>query len=993
MRGKKQPKSSEERRKRQVLFASVEHLGDAHSARRHDPLIVLGIPEGVEIWKVGRSHKPTLFAQLSTPEPRFAHILAGPRGADAWSPVTKMSLNASRTSASTKALRNRRKASILENAPLLAIIPSDFKQKVSTNRVSIYSITKKKCSFILDLGNAQPKCIQSNSMVVAVHVGMAIHIYTSMTLEPVQVFHCTLGAEGAPAFALGTRLVAVPSHMNPFATLSTSMSAQNKTYSQQDAIASRCSEWGLASRHGNGVSNAILDSGLDVTPDSALLSSLSTADWSAVDVAKGVEQSISFGSASVSYLASTAQHLATAADASGDDYSCNEKCGEDTRDSEIDYRGYNKLYCDDGSRSSNFDGAAYSNDDSQIRRSMSTKAILGGNRGTPSVSTSSESDSHTPCSKHDDACWPLGSIAIYDMGPRHRARLENNITIENSYKRPIASIAPPRGGSPGIAVSAMSFSSSGNMLAVAHEDGREIYVYALLQPVLTPGEFCKPSSGDAKVQRSQTKTRTQLMYRLQRGVTRGRIQSICFDQVGKLVSVLSARGTVHLFAINSPRMFVNASERDRIVALDATRRLKKAGCTINGEKMGGEMNRLQKILRREPHLIVHPVTTKPHGGEKAAHPLSLPSGAGSLKAGDNNTVAPQPTPIVREAPNLREVVVDESEDMSSFRSVASRGFEAVNYLLRSASESAYQILYGLSAENTGTHDMNDETLPDYIRNLLPAKESPKVVTLRPLLRTWNPPRDKDNCRFELDGPATVTNLDSADAAKHIQLNNVAAHLWMPERGKSASYLISVSTSGNVIRTCFDVLRGNASGAASHFKRTVSKSLATIEAGVSQVGANLGLSVFNKQDEEEPRYDSPLQLTKLEEKEWNLIGECREDTVSVLDRSVSTKTVFEKSKESVLGTNADIETDEHVEWLSRMEVQTFAPREKPIWRRPGLKISVLREESTDKMLPWWWSAPMRGDDTEPRSATEDNGKVNIITGNLQAAMGVPMFPAE
>ena len=121
--------------------------------------------------------------------------------------------------------------------------------------------------------------------------------------------------------------------------------------------------------------------------------------------------------------------------------------------------------------------------------------------------------------------WPAGSIAVFDMKLGAKQG-ENHM--------PVASIAPPGNTKSGMSVAAMSFSSSGNMLAVAHEDGREIYVYALLHSVLSTSHLgikSDPLSAHDKSRNqlgaagNNHKIRSQLMYRLQRGVTQGIISS------------------------------------------------------------------------------------------------------------------------------------------------------------------------------------------------------------------------------------------------------------------------------------------------------------------------------------------------------------------------------------------------------------------------------------------------------------------------------------
>ena len=90
----------------------------------------------------------------------------------------------------------------------------------------------------------------------------------------------------------------------------------------------------------------------------------------------------------------------------------------------------------------------------------------------------------------------------------------------------------------------------------------------------------------------------------------------------------------------------------------------------------------------------------------------------------------------------------------------------------------------------------------------------------------------------------------------------------------------------------------------------------------------------------------------------------------------------------------------VEWLSYMEMQTFLPREAPIWGRPNLRPSTLyiptgdanKETTSIRHPPWWWQAPMPGTDTETKMMGSA-GRGSDLEGSIRAAMEVPMFPSQ
>ena len=90
----------------------------------------------------------------------------------------------------------------------------------------------------------------------------------------------------------------------------------------------------------------------------------------------------------------------------------------------------------------------------------------------------------------------------------------------------------------------------------------------------------------------------------------------------------------------------------------------------------------------------------------------------------------------------------------------------------------------------------------------------------------------------------------------------------------------------------------------------------------------------------------------------------------------------------------------VEWLSRMEVQTFSPKEAPIWGRPNLKLSTLCVSAAEgtggdadaARRPWWWNAPITGMDTDSKQVGSGEG-MSDMEGSIRAAMEVPMFPTQ
>ena len=161
--------------------------------------------------------------------------------------------------------------------------------------------------------------MQSNGSVVLVHVGCACTFFNKDSPH-IRVFTCETGASSPGAF--GARLLAVL-RQNHSSQLVHKRHAALASSQPKTAATEGGNSGAFENVNSNSKTNQDPDQA-DTTPDPALLSSMSTAVWSAVDVAKGVEESVeksvSIGSTSVSYLASAARFVASAAGAIGDIY-------------------------------------------------------------------------------------------------------------------------------------------------------------------------------------------------------------------------------------------------------------------------------------------------------------------------------------------------------------------------------------------------------------------------------------------------------------------------------------------------------------------------------------------------------------------------------------------------------------------------------------------------------------------------------------------------
>ncbi|TMW67363.1 hypothetical protein Poli38472_012479 [Pythium oligandrum] len=84
----------------------------------------------------------------------------------------------------------------------------------------------------------------------------------------------------------------------------------------------------------------------------------------------------------------------------------------------------------------------------------------------------------------------------------------------------------------------LAFDPSGSLLATSSMKGQNVHVYRLLPPLQT------------QRRRGHGVERQQLLYKLQRGITHASIADISFSQDSKWISVTSAHGTSHMYAIH-----------------------------------------------------------------------------------------------------------------------------------------------------------------------------------------------------------------------------------------------------------------------------------------------------------------------------------------------------------------------------------------------------------------------------------------------------------
>lgn len=113
----------------------------------------------------------------------------------------------------------------------------------------------------------------------------------------------------------------------------------------------------------------------------------------------------------------------------------------------------------------------------------------------------------------------------------------------------------------------LAFDFSGSLLATGSTKGQNLHVYRLAPPLHT---LVKGGISGSKGTNASRVGSAQLLYKLQRGITHATIQDISFSQDAKWISVTSAHGTSHVFAIHPEGARIGADTHANVVDLTST---------------------------------------------------------------------------------------------------------------------------------------------------------------------------------------------------------------------------------------------------------------------------------------------------------------------------------------------------------------------------------------------------------------------------------------
>ena len=853
--------------------------------------------DGVELWKCSQN-RPLPFSRINTtatssptttqsPSPRLVHILSSPRGVIPWPPDTTQE----------------------RNGPLVAIVHE------KSNQVTIWSATTKECCHVLHFGgdaDAQPRAMASNGNVFAVSVGYAVHIFSIVSFKHIRTFISEPGFDWYSPFALGTRLLAVPSHGRKWCDLQHARIEEQKIEEEEEEALN------------------------NKQPDAALLSSMSTASWSPIDVALGVEKGVNLGKMGANFVMGSVQALIghgvdDGAEGTGEDDHTGEGNSTDeipnTRDAAAIVAAKNVDEDEDDREDSDDDDDDESDDGIRVKRKRPRKKKGKGKGKTKgkgkrkqkekrhqkedAAVTSTESDeeqssdgteqqssntsntnntnntttNHEPTHRtimtigvrppqkmEQNRKWPRGSIAIFDLkadgyssssalrrssssSADADAHTSSSVDARGVNQTPVATIAPPTSrGTSQCEVTCVAFSPRGDQLSVAFEDGREVYVYAILHPKL------QETSDRASMKRSRTNTKVQLLHRLQRGLTRATILSIQHSASGRHVSVLTERGTTHVYA-TAPHTL---TDQGVAVVREATVHTHVAG--MAGVAGGAAM-----------------LTMKGTSSSSSSSSPSSLSSQNSSAAIDSNGFRIFSNGHPRAS----------SPELTNEIDAALSTETTMEYLSRLSTESAAVVVGMVSAAVVGetVHaPSNDTNVPGYIQQIKDQQGATRVLTSSALMRVWT--SGNTNTNAETPGQED----DTADAAQ-------------TNRMLTASLLHENLDTGSL-----DVL------ALSHNSFTFVSSIA-------------------KETNQE------LVLEKIKEANWQLnIGTSTPTVVETWQAKYSSKLNTKVNQATLSAANKQNKKTDQVQWLNQMEIKTHVPMRAPMFARPNIRVfQLLREE--------------------------------------------------
>ena len=492
----------------------------------------------------------------------------------------------------------------------------------------------------------------------------------------------------------------------------------------------------------------------------------------------------------------------------------------------------------------------------------------------------------------------------------------NNNNIKNNI------VMHLQGYKNGLAVAAMAWSKSGNMLATAPQDARTVSVY---------GIFPKRNNS----------LKPQLLYQCQRGLTRAVVSDLSFSNDCRWLLMSTERGTSHIFAINRPKI----STITNVVDNSSTR------------SNGGASS-----------SIINPVSATPQ-----THCDYYSNGmSNGDSANGNNTMVVQTTSGIHS--NDHKITNNNNNNVVLVgRVVNKKNGDSMGQ------ESA------VSASTTGTMEMignfvrsrfsskdldneSDSTLPGYLKDLKAQNDSliPDYILCNPVGRIYHYDESKKYVeKFDLQNiKKNDSNSNSMNESTFTNQpllpenninNNTTTITTTSQRLAANTTILATDVHNNII-----VMRVLKDGILTWSVLTphTDKELSELNLFGLNIIAGGGKKIPLKPKLRASSSSGSLQI-------MNRLGNHNNNNINNNNNLIGIGNSNNKynSNSNGGGSNGKKPSDEI---LANAEMETHAPyladgQQLPLWALPKLSMKLMknsRRASRSYAIPWWWKVPIQ-----------------------------------
>jgi hypothetical protein len=294
--------------------------------------------------------------------------------------------------------------------------------------------------------------------------------------------------------------------------------------------------------------------------------------------------------------------------------------------------------------------------------------------------------------------------------------------------------------------------------------------------------------------------------------------------------------------------------------------------------------------------------------------------------------------------------------------------------------------------------------PGYIQLIKDMKHPPKILTIAPLMRAWNPPSGESLEEEEEDTgkgteQATTTNNTTTNTTTTNTTTNTTTTTTNNEPATgpvvTASYLMEDH------HHCVDIVSISNTATVTLTRGTCCAKENTATSTTATTSPSSCSSTATSPSYAPSVVNAELVMEKLNNTLWNINVGSR--SLTVVDQHLEKRRRRgnggnggtnhpppTKAKTGGGGSNGGKSTKKKKkttssnkmkdQWLQQMEMTTYAPKQAPMWARPTVRIYAMKEESAagastthqkkpvwggeekaNNDTPWWWKVPGTGND--------------------------------